>query len=104
MKREVTFINDHIYHIYNRGVEKRDIFLEEKDYFRFIHDLFEFNDTAPAGKFSEARLPKIPKNKKRDPLVEILCFCLMPNHFHLLLRQLVSDGVVFFYAKIRHWL
>ena len=38
------FVENQIYHIYNRGVEKRDIFLNDKNYLRFIHDLFEFND------------------------------------------------------------
>lgn len=39
--------NGEIYHIYNRGVEKRKIFLEDEDYLRFVHDLFEFNDGNP---------------------------------------------------------
>lgn len=38
-----------LYHVLNRGVEKRDVFLDDKDRFRFVHDLYEFNDTAPAG-------------------------------------------------------
>ncbi|MDE2144811.1 MAG: hypothetical protein KGJ01_02495 [Patescibacteria group bacterium] len=38
------FTENQIYHIYNRGVEKRDVFLDKKDYFRFVHDLFELND------------------------------------------------------------
>src|SRR4030043_239570 len=50
MAREKPVDNE-IYHIYNRGVEKRKVFLNEKDYFRFIHDLYEFNDTAPAFDF-----------------------------------------------------
>ena len=37
--KKPRLVNEQIYHIYNRGVEKRDIFLEENDYFRFIHDL-----------------------------------------------------------------
>ena len=41
------FANNHIYHIYNRGVEKRKIFLKKSDYYRFIHSLFEFNDKDP---------------------------------------------------------
>ena len=41
------FINSHIYHVYNRGVEKRKIFLDNQDRFRFIHDLYEFNDEDP---------------------------------------------------------
>ena len=39
---------DEIYHVFNRGVEKRNIFLENADYVRFVHDLYEFNDVAPA--------------------------------------------------------
>lgn len=62
MKRPI-FANEHIYHAYNRGVEKRDIFLDEEDYFRFVHDLFEFNDTNPAAfhyyKSSEMRSQRI---------------------------------------------
>ncbi len=42
--KKPQFINNEIYHIYNRGVEKRDIFLDDQDRFRFIHNLFEFND------------------------------------------------------------
>lgn len=94
------FVNDEIYHIYNRGVEKRQIFMDDLDYFRFIHNLFEFNDTAPAGKFSEDKPPIVGKDKKREILVEILCFCLMPNHFHLILRQLKNKGIPNFMKKM----
>ena len=38
------FVENQIYHIFNRGVEKRKVFMGEKDYFRFVHDLYEFND------------------------------------------------------------
>lgn len=99
MRKEV-FINQDIYHIYNRGVEKRQIFMDDYDYLRFIHNLFEFNDTASAGKFSESRTPKIDQNKHREMLVEILCFCLMPNHLHLILRQLVENGISDFMKKL----
>jgi len=111
--RKVKFINDGIYHSYNRGVEKRDIFLDKQDYFRFIHDLFKFNDQAPAGKFSqfsqaqkqqqsevqqsEAGLPIV---EPRKLLVEILAFCLMPNHYHLLLKQKREGGMVQFMQKL----
>ena len=45
------FINE-FYHTYNRGTEKRDIFLEEKDYLRGVHDLYEFNDANAVVNFS----------------------------------------------------
>ena len=106
------FANNEIYHIYNRGVEKRQVFLEDRDYLRFIHDLFEFNDIGSASPSNirlatrqpsqclEVQLPNIDERKPRKLLVEILAFCLMPNHFHLLLKQLVVNGVVKFMQKL----
>ncbi len=114
------FVNNHIYHIYNRGVEKRNVFIEDKNYLRFIHDLCEFNDTASAipsnVKFSLRNPSQIDstnlehcleveplnseKRKTKKPLVEILAFCLMPNHYHLLVRQFVDNGVVKFMQKL----
>ncbi|MBI2450905.1 MAG: transposase [Parcubacteria group bacterium] len=96
--RKIKFTEGKIYHIYNRGVEKRDIFLDDKDYFRFIHDLFEFNDEKPAlNSYYEAKPRKI---EKRKLLVEILVFTLMPNHFHLLLRQRQDNGIANFMHKL----
>ena len=98
------FITDEIYHVYSRGVEKRKVFMNDKDYFRAVHDLFEFNDVAPAQssyhniQSSEVRLQKIER-KKRKLLVEILCFCLMPNHYHLMLRQKIDGGITEFMRK-----
>lgn len=95
-----AFVNNEIYHVYNRGVEKRDIFLDKKDYFRFINCLMEFNDSRSAtpsniryalrnpskatSQSIEDRLDVRHLNDK-NPLVEILAFCLMPNHYHILL-------------------
>ena len=74
------FTENQIYHIYNRGVEKRNVFLNEKDYFRFIHNLFEFNDTAPASNIYykandsknpqsyEVGLRKIGGNKEKNKI------------------------------------
>lgn len=105
--RKVRIVTGEIYHIYNRGVEKRKIFLEDEDYLRFIHDLFEFNDENPAKnfhyyfkfKFKEVPLPKIER-EPRKLLVEILAFCLMPNHFHLMVRQKVENGITQFMRKL----
>lgn len=103
------FVEDRIYHIYNRGVEKRDVFLEDKDYFRFIHDLFEFNDKDSVLNMAyyfnrqskEVELQYLDKERKpRKLLVEILIFTLMPNHFHLVLKQKKENGIVKFMQKI----
>lgn len=98
-----------ICHALNRGVDKRNIFMQEKNYVRFIHDLYEFNDERPAnglsinyhfksGSLVIAR-PEI-ENKPRKRLVDILTFCLMPNHYHLMLREKVAGGVVRFMKKL----
>ena len=100
----ITFANDAIYHLYNRGVEKRAIFLDKKDYLRFILNLYEFNDVAPALNFGyqlkrdsiEVRL----QYERKQPLVEILAFCLMPNHYHLMLKQKLDNGVTAFTRKL----
>lgn len=109
MHRPLIAINE-IYHIYNRGVEKRTVFLEDKDYLRFIHDLFEFNNTAPTPNItyhlkqsseesSEVGLPNI-KRMPRKLLVEILAFCLMPNHFHMMVRPRFETGITEFMRKL----
>jgi len=98
-----------IFHILNRGVDKRKIFMDEKDHFRFIHDLFEFNDQAPANttfhifrKYNviARRKFEIAEKKPRKLLVEIHAFCLMPNHFHLLLTSKVENGISKFVKKL----
>jgi len=101
------FATNSFYHIYNRGVEKRDVFLDAKDYFRFIHDLFEFNDEAPAlnlyyklPSFKSYEVEPRKIIRKRELLVDIIAYCLMPNHFHLLLRQRQEDGIVRFMQKL----
>ncbi|MBI3335908.1 MAG: transposase [Candidatus Portnoybacteria bacterium] len=103
------FIENQIYHIYNRGVEKRNIFLEDKDYFRLIHDLFEFNDENASSNMTfyfkdqtmEVEPPYLKKERKpRKLLVEILIFTLMPNHFHLLLKQKRENGIIRFMQKL----
>lgn len=107
MQRPNAFIGG-VYHIFNRGVDKRDIFLDDFDRLRFIHDLYEFNDSSPAAdshtkskfaKQQEVGLPVI-KDKGRDKIVEILAFCLMDNHFHLMIKEIKEGGITMFMRKV----
>jgi len=102
--KKVEFLNNHFYHIYNRGVEKRTIFLDKGDYYRFIHDLYEFNDknvVINLGKrIVDYRGETSIIQNQRDLLVEIICFCLMPNHFHLILKQIQENGISKFLQKL----
>lgn len=96
-----------LFHVLNRGVDKRKIFMDDKDYFRFIHDLFEFNDEDKVLNVNfRFRRPTIDvghqyiTNKKRGLLVDIHCFCLMLNHYHLLLSSRVKNGIPLFMKKL----
>lgn len=93
------------YHIYNRGVDKRNVFETDADYMRFYASLAVFNDAdyndAQVRTFNEA--VENVRNRVSDikRLVDILSFCLVPNHFHLLIRQYREDGVAKFMQKIQ---
>lgn len=94
------------FHVMNRGVDKRDIFMDERDYLRFIHDLFEFNDEELSenmfrsfNKMKDIGCQSIYK-KPRKLLVSIHAFCLMPNHYHLLLSPFIEGGISKFMQKI----
>ena len=96
-----------LYHVLNRGVDKRDIFLDDQDRFRFIHDLFEFNDKMNAfnmGRtFNEVMIDvrrQSSQSTTRDPLVDIHAFSMMPNHYHLLLSSRVENGISLFMKKL----
>lgn len=92
------------YHIYNRGVDKRVIFEDEYDFGRFLVSMVDFNSVRPIGSIYEnsfrkkhqlgslaSKLGKIKKDK--GPLVEYIAYCLNPNHFHLILKQVSDRGI-----------
>jgi len=87
------------YHVFNRGVEKRKTFLSSGDYLRFIHDLYVFNDERSAPNY-------ITKERQRESLhsrkllVYIHAFCLMPNHYHLLISPAIENGIPLFIKKL----
>ncbi|MFH1671577.1 MAG: hypothetical protein ABH889_02290 [Candidatus Portnoybacteria bacterium] len=98
-----------VFHILNRGVEKRKIFLNEKDYFRFVYGLRDFNDknTTPLSYWnrrkynnSAIRKPNKKSDRDNDELVDVLCWCLMPNHYHILVQEKIDGGSSVFSKKI----
>lgn len=98
-------VNGEIYHVVLRAIEGFKLFRDSKDYLRMIHDLFVFNDSNPV--ISTCRKPEkldgarsVLAPSKRKLLVDILAFCLMPNHIHLLIKQLQDGGISKFMRKI----
>lgn len=108
-----TFINGEIYHLFNRGVEKREVFMDESDRYRFVFCLYECNDAnfvIMRNRINDRIFRKsyigdtyvnLPAFKtKREPLVEVIAFVLMDNHYHLMVRQLVEGGISLFMKKL----
>ena len=93
-----------LWHVLNRGVDGRSIFQDDFDYLRFIHDLWEFNDTIPAdsnvGYRFKSRDIVSPYIKKRERLVDLHGWCLMRNHYHLLLSERIEGGLSLFLRKL----
>lgn len=93
------------YHIYNRGVEKRDIFLDEQDYKVFLGYMKFYLESPPlqgqALQDLDGKLfapSKIQKNYHDQ--IELLSYCLMPNHFHLLIKQSTDRGIAEFMQSL----
>lgn len=98
--QQTIFANGQIYHIVNRGVEKRTIFTDKRDYVRFIETIGYYIANNPPSRFSFRNRPLLVQHHASSPLVEVLCFCLMPNHFHLLVKQVEDKGITQFLSKL----
>lgn len=87
------YCKDGYYHIFNRGVEKRNIFLDSQDYKIFLYYLFIYLSPLEKvfSKYSNHPLRLQSKNLYKE--VELIAYCLMPNHFHLLVKQNTINGV-----------
>jgi putative transposase len=106
------FENGEIYHITARRIGNELLFGDERDYYRGIFSIYEFNNGKHVSirerRFARARFKKSIKGlpfdmiepDKREKLVEVLAFALMPNHIHLLVRQLINRAVSIFMQKM----
>lgn len=90
------------YHCYNRGVDKRRVFECEGDYARFMEALYLCNSDEPMHQDNLRRFShkELFLQKRGKPLVAIAAYCLMPNHFHLLLEQVADGGITAFMRKV----
>ncbi len=102
--RKESLITGESYHIYNRGVDKRDIFNTIHDLERFKESIKPFNQIESIGSLEHHRkqgrgLDSPPTEP--EPLVAIIAFCINPNHFHFVLKQLVDGGIAKFLQKLQ---
>jgi putative transposase len=89
------------YHLYNRGVDKRKIYLDEYDYKRFIELMYLCNSSA-AINVRDIHRDHVSafEFEKGDSLIAIGAYCLMPNHFHILAKPIIEGGVTKFMNKL----
>jgi putative transposase len=99
MERKIEFSIDEFYHVYNRGVEKRNIFLDARDRDRFLRLLYLANSDVPVVYRLTQKKP-LAEIKVGKKLVAVGVYVLMPNHIHLLIREIIADGLSMFMEKL----
>ncbi len=108
------YVDHTYYHIYNRGVERRQIFLDKQDYTAFLGCLKlyltppqtidrRFAVTLQGSSLSDTQ--KVVYAPSRQPCnhestIELVAYCLMPNHFHLMLRSIERDSMTRFMRSL----
>jgi len=106
MLRDAPFVDGEYYHVFNRGAHKLDIFVEEKDYARFLLLLHLANTSEGLemkrvfSKYGGQPLSAIFEQEVCDKtLVDVVAYSLIPNHFHLVLRQKSPEGITRFLKR-----
>lgn len=89
-----TYVENTHYHLYNRGVDKNTIYKDKKDYIVFLRFLKEYL-LPPNHKDLEELNNYFPNRKAINCFkdIELVAYCLMPNHFHLLVKQKTKEGL-----------
>lgn len=97
-ERKIAFSEGEFYHVYNRGNSKQVIFQTNEDYSRFVRLMYLSNSDTPF------KIEYLQRSEflfqQGDPLVAIGAYCLMPNHFHILVTPLVQDGLSKYMQKL----
>lgn len=100
--RKIKFVKGEFYHIYNRGIDKRNIFADQADLKRFFQSMDEFNTLEPIGSLYENSFlaPEALTKRKTKPLVYFVAYCINPNHFHFILREATENGISQFMHRL----
>jgi len=100
--RPIPLSTGEIYHLFNRGNNRQDIFYQTKDYKRFINTFCYYRFSDPKPSFSDLSKKKLNNfyPTLKNKYVEILCYTLMPNHFHFLIKQLRENGISIFMSQV----
>lgn len=99
MQRNIEFSIGEYYHIYNRGVEKRNVFSDASDWERMLKLLYVSNATKPFV-YRDIQDKAFEKIDRGEQFVAIGAYCLMPNHFHILVKEIEENGLSRFMEKL----
>lgn len=99
MERKHTISEGEYYHLYNRGVEKRNIFITQEDRKRFERLLYIANGTERFV-YRDIERKALKEIDRGKPLVAIAAWVLMPNHFHILVKEITTGGTAAFMEKL----
>lgn len=108
-RRKTPLISGQYYHIFNRGINRQPIFLSNHDYNRALTTLFFYRYSSLPMKLSHFLLQNANKQQSiltnltsTQQIVEITAYCLMPNHFHLILKQILDNGISTFLSNFQN--
>ena len=102
MIRKTNFAPNEWYHCYTRSIDKRPVFITPQDYNRFLEAMYLSNNTRPIERSGLYRPSHTDffELERHHPIVVIGAYSIMPNHFHILLKELTEGGVVKFMRKL----
>ncbi len=97
-RKIIPLVTGEIYHVFNRGVDKREIFHDKTDYIRFYQSMYLFNTIEPILNYSHACT--LVSDDSKEKLVRVHAYSLLPNHYHLLIEQLSDGGISEFIKRV----
>lgn len=98
--RKINLVQGEYYHIYNRGNDKKVIFKDKEDYERFVGLMYVCNQKVNFKSDDLRKDQGLFNVEKNTKLVDIGVYCLMPNHFHILIIQTEDEGITKFMQKV----
>jgi len=115
--RKDLLVEGEIYHIFNKSIAGYTIFNEESNFFRMLNVICFYRKQKPKSSFSQfiklsevkttnsgflSSSLRVSNSNEKEKLVEIVAYCLMPTHFHLILRQLKENGIAVFISNVQN--
>lgn len=107
-RRDLILGNSEYYHVYNRSVGSIDVFRKESDIKHFLEliSFYRFNQNLRFSFYDrlniEAKKSYAKKYLNSTPLVELYAYCLIPNHFHILVKQISDNGIRIYLSNLQN--